>query len=322
MNLKDLLSRVRFQIGDPPTTFRTTALGDGQTVWYDLPKQEVNRAAVLAVTVVSGASETILVDYTMAAPWSTTTAYVTGAQVTYNLGFFTALQNNTDIAPVLGMNTAYWRDDTAVSYAIDPEIGQVFLTKPVPINGTLIIAGQAWSLFSDMELAQIAIDSVRQHVFGQEIEERYRDAHGFIDYRESMKTLQNLPSIEEPLVEMLTTINCFWALANDAASDSNVQTAEGTVIDRSTRYRQIMEQIQALTMRYQDYCGQLNVGLYRAESLQLRRVSRTTGRLVPLFKPREYDDHRWPMRLIPPVDHRYDDNSGVPSPLWYGNWGV
>lgn len=321
MHLKDLISRVRFQIGDPPQTFRSTVLGDGQTVWFDLPKQEVNRAAVLAVTVVSGASETILVDYTYAAPWSSTTAYVAGNQVTYNLGFFTALQSSTNNAPVTGGNT-FWRDDTAVAYAIDPEIGQIFLSKPVPLNGTLIVAGQAWSLFADAELAQVCMDSVRQHVFAQEIEERYRSAQGFITYRETAKTLQNLPAIEEPLVEILSTINAFWALANDAASDSNVQTAEGTVIDRATRYRQIMDQIAALTARYQDYCGQLNVGLYRSETLQLRRTSRTTGRLVPLFKPREYDDHRQPTRLTPPVDHRHDDNSGLPSPLWYGNWGV
>lgn len=321
MKLTDLMSRVRFQIGDPPQTFRTTALGDGQTVWYDLPKQEVNRAAVFAVTVVSGASETLLIDYTLANPWNATTTYALGAQVDFNNYFYTALVSNTNQTPVPG-GTAYWRDDTKISFAIDPEIGQVFLAVPVPLNGTLIIAGQAWSLFSDQELATICMDSVRQHTYAQEIEERYRDARGFIDYREEMKTLRNLPAIEEPLVEMLSTINCFWALSNDAASDSNVQTAEGTVIDRATRYRQLMEQIQALTARYMDYCGQLNVGLYRSETLPLRRVSRTTGRLVPLFKDREYDDHRWPVRMIPPVDHRYDDNSGIPSPLGgYGYWG-
>lgn len=315
------MNRVRFQIGDPPMPFRTTALGDGQTLWFDLPKQEVNQAAVLAVTVVSGAVQTVLADFSNASPWSSTTAYSTGAQVTYNLRYYTALQNSTNQAPVSGGN-AFWSDGTSTAYALNGEIGQVILGVPVPLNATLIITGAAWSLFSDQELAQLAMDSVRQHVYAQEIEERYRDALGRNDYRETVKNLQNLPPIEEPLVEMLTTINCFWALANDAASDSNVQTAEGTVIDRSGRYRQLMEQIQALTARYQDYCGQLNVGLYRTEVLQLRRTSRTTGRLVPLFKPQEYDDHRWPTRQIPPVDHRNDDISGVPSPLWFGNWGV
>jgi hypothetical protein len=318
MRLRDLISRVRLQIGDPATPFRTTALGDGQTVWFDLPKQEINQTALLSVTVITGSSQQILTDYSNALPWSSLTTYSVTAQAVYANHFYTALQTNIDQIPVPGGN-AYWRDDTAIAFYLNAEIGQVFLGSPVAINSTLLMVGVAWSLFTDDEIAQIAIDSVRQHTYATEIEERYRDARGFIDYRETPKSLQNLPSIEEPLVEMLATINCFWVMANDAASDANVQTAEGTVIDRSGRYRQIMEQIQAMTERYQQYCGQLNVGLYRAETLQLRRVSRTTGRLVPLFKPQEYDDHRWPVREIPAVDHRNDDNSGVPSPLW--NYG-
>jgi hypothetical protein len=321
MRLSDLISRVRLQIGDPPTPFRTTALGDGQTVWFDLPKQEINTSNLLSVTVITGSSQQVLLDYSTALPWSPTSTYAVNAQVVNNNYFYTALQTNTAHTPAPG-GTAYWRDDTAIAFYLNPDVGQVFLGAPVAVNSTLLMVGVAWSLFSDDELARIAIDSVRQHTYATEIEERYLDARGFIDYRETPKSLQNLPAIEEPLVETLTTINCFWALANDAASDANVQTAEGTVIDRSGRYRQIMEQMTALTQRYMDYCGQLNVGMYRMETLQLRRVSRTTGRLVPLFKPQEFDDHRWPVREIPAVDHRNDDVSGIPSPLWNYGGGI
>ncbi len=322
MRLRDLIHRVRLQIGDPAMPFRTTALGDGQTVWYDLPKQEINRQTVLGVTVVNGSVETVLTDFSFAQPWSSTVTYTTGQQVTFEDSYFTSLETNVNDTPVPGNTTAQWRDDTTIAYRMDASIGQVFLGAPIPLNATLLITGCAWSLFSDYELARIAIESVNQHTAGSEVEERYRDARGFITYRETPKTLENLPALEEPLVEMLTVVNAFWALANDAATDSNVQTAEGTVIDRTTRYNHIMEQIQAMTLRYMDYCGQLNVGLYRSEVLQLRRTSKTTGRLVPLFRPREYDDHRYPQRQIPPVDHRNDDVSGVPSPLWNGNWGT
>jgi hypothetical protein len=302
--------------------FRTTALGDGQTVWYDLPKQEINRQTVLGVTIVNGAVQTVLTDFSYAEPWSSVTTYAIGSQVTFEDSYFTALETNIDEIPAPGSSTAFWRDDTGIAYRMDALIGQVFLGVPVPLNATLLITGVAWSLFSDHELARIAIDSVNEHTAGSEIEERYRDARGFITYRETAKTLENLPALEEPLVEQLTVINCFWSLANDAATDSNVQTAEGTVIDRTTRYQHIMDQIQMMTLRYMDYCGQLNVGLYRTETLQLRRTSKTTGRLVPIFRPREYDDHRYPQRQIPAVDHRNDDVSGVPSPLWSGNWGT
>ena len=43
----------------------------------------------------------------------------------------------------------------------------------------------------------------------------------------------------------------------------------------------------------------------------MRRVSQTTGRLVPLFKNREYDDHRWPSRKLPEIVSRNLDNSGI-----------
>lgn len=320
MNITDAIARVRFEIGDPPQPFRSTGIGDGATILFDLPKQELNEGS-LEVLVINGATQTTYSDRTSAQPWSSTTSYTSATVVTLGTGFFQASQASTNQQPVSGGNS-YWADVTSTAYTVNAELGKVLIATPIPVNATLIISGTSWALFSDFDLYQIILDSCNQHVYGQEIEERYRDVHGFIAFRETPKTLLNLPAIEEPLVVMLAVVNCFWSLANDAASDANVQTAEGTVIDRTTRYQHLMNQIQALTARYMDYCGQLNVGLYRAETLQLRRTSRTTGRLVPLFRPREYDDHRFPVREIPAVDHRNDDNSGVPSPLWSSSWGT
>lgn len=319
MNITDVIARVRFEIGDPPQPFRSTGVGDGQTVLFDLPKQELNEGT-LEVLVVNGAAQTSYTDYTSAQPWASSTAYATGTSVTLGTYFFTAAQASTGQQPVEGGN-AYWTDVTPTAFTVNADLGKILLGQPIPVNSLLIASGTSWALFSDLDLWQIISDSASQHTYGQVIEERYRDAHGFISYRETPKTLQALPAIEEPLIVMLSVINCLWAMSTDASSDANVQTAEGTNIDRTTRYQHLMQQIAALTDRYQDYCGQLNVGLYRAETLQMRRTSRTTGRLVPLFKSREYDDHRWPVREIPAPDSRNQDNSGVPSPLWTGNWG-
>ena len=127
---------------------------------------------------------------------------------------------------------------------------------------------------------------------------------------------RNLPDIEEPLLVMLSTINVLWTLANDAATDTDISTAEGTTIDRLGRYQQLIGHIAELTERYERYCGQLNVGLFRNVSVKLRRVSKTTGRYVPIFEDREYDDARWPVRELPPIDNDDLDDSGIPSPLW------
>lgn len=311
--MTDLIARVRAEIGDPPQPFRTTALGDGRTQLYDLPKQQVS--AVTTAEVINGASITNLTDASSAAGWSSSVAYLTGQLVTYNNAFYQAVQASTNQTPT---NVTYWANVSASVYTIDDALGQMYLGAFLPNNATLIVAGNAWSLFSDTELAAYCSDAVNQHCFGASITERLRDFMGHIDYRDSHKNLSNLPAIEVPLVVMLATINVFWTLANDVASDVNVTTAEGTTIDRSSQYQQIMGQIGALTARYQDLCGQLNVGLYRAETLQLRRTSHTTGRLVPVFAPREYDDHKFPVRELPPIDKRHEDNSGIANPIWNG----
>lgn len=320
MLINDAIARVRFEIGDPPQPFRSTGIGDGATVLFDLPKQELNEGS-LEVLVVSGATQTAYTDQTAAQPWNGAVAYTTGTVVTSGTYFFSALQTSAGHAPVAGGNS-YWSDVTPTAFTVNAALGKILLGQPIPVNATLIVSGTSWALFSDLDLWRIVTDSCNQHTYAQVIEERYRDAHGFIDYRETPKNFMNLPAIEEPLVVMLSVINCLWAMATDASSDSNIQTAEGTNVDRTTRYQHLMQQIAAMTERYGDYCGQLNVGLYRMETLQMRRVSKTTGRLVPLFKSQEYDNHHWPIREIPAVDSRNQDNSGVPSPLWPYGLGV
>jgi hypothetical protein len=318
--ISTVLMRVRMEIGDPPQPFRSTGVGDGQTVLFDLPKQELCEGS-LEVVYVQGATQTSLTDYTFAQPWSSALTYQTGTAVTFQGRFYVALQISMDETPVVG-GSSFWNDVTALAYTVSATLGKIMFGQPIPLNALLIVAGKSWALFSDLELYHIILESVAQHTYAQVVEERYRDAHGFIDFRETPKMLQLLPGIEEPLVIMLSVINAFWALANDAATDSNISTAEGTNVDRTTRYQHLTQQIALMRQRYEEYCAQLNVGLYRWETLQQRRISKTTGRLVPLFKSQEYDDHRWPKRLIPPVDSRNEDNSGVPSPLWTSNFGT
>lgn len=209
-----------------------------------------------------------------------------------------------------------------VDYILDADNGMVQLNTPVSNGSTIIVEGTSWDMFSDDEISTYCGDAINWHVYNRVIQERYRTAgNGFIGYRDTPINLDNLPPVEEPLIVMLATINIFWVLANDATTDTDVQTAEGTNLSRHQRYEQIMNQIHEMTDRYEFYCMQLNVGVYAIEVTDLRRVSQTTGRLIPLFKPREYDDSAYPTRLLPPVIRRYEDNSGIPSALFYGVGG-
>lgn len=203
-----------------------------------------------------------------------------------------------------------------VDYIVNAELGYLQLTSPVPNGARLVTQGNAWGMFTDDDLTLFINDSINQHTQGRSIRERLRNRQGFISYRSTPMSLLNLPAIEEPLLVMLATLNVLWVLANDASTDADIVTAEGTVVNRTARYAQLMNHIAELQERYERYCGVLNVGMFRMETLKLRRISRTTGRLVPDFASREYDDHAWPARQLPPIDTPDTDDSGIPSPLW------
>jgi hypothetical protein len=265
MEYREIIRRLRMEIGDPPRSFRANYLGDGMTTDYDLPKQNIDEDD-LTVTITQGA--TVI-----------------------------ALQNGID-------------------YYLNIDQGFLSLNTPVPFGATITTSGTAWGLFTDKDLKKFIDDSVKQHCQGRTVKERLRTYRGFTSYRENPLGLYNLPPIEEPLLLMLCTINTLWTLANDAATDTDIVTAEGTNIDRLGRYRQLIGHIAELQARYEDYCGQLNVGAFRNTVRKLRRVSYTTGRYIPVFEDREYDDPRWPIRELPQIDNYDTDDSGIPSPLW------
>jgi len=56
------------------------------------------------------------------------------------------------------------------------------------------------------------------------------------------------------------------------------------------------------TQEYNKRAQALNIGLERLEVVNLRRVSRTTNRLVPLFKPREVGDYGPIERIFTDID--------------------
>ena len=68
-------------------------------------------------------------------------------------------------------------------------------------------------------------------------------------------------------------------------------------IPRSQRYQQLTDMIAKRWEQYRTLCAQLNIGLWRIEMGNLRRTSRTTNKLVPIYMPQEIDDSRRPERV-------------------------
>lgn len=212
-----------------------------------------------------------------------------------------------------------------VDYALDSVGGQIILLNtaliPLPAGVQLIINGNTAGMFTDDELSDYVKDAFVQHTSGRYAQQRYRDGDGFIKYTNEPMDYSSLPREEDYLVALLATVMVLWSIATDASTDIDVSTADGTSIPRSQRYAQVRSQIDAKTAQYELLCSKLNVGLGRIEVSSLRRVSRTTGRLVPIFVEREYDDNSLPDRILPPIDERNKDDSGIASPWWGGVWG-
>jgi hypothetical protein len=264
----DLLTRIRSGLGDFDKTFRTTYLGDGATSYFDLPATNVGN--VVLTEIVNGVS-TVLInpdDYTL------------------------------DVR------------EGIITLVTPPAAGSVAGPNNVPpaVAATiLVVEGTSTGLFSDAELSQYLDDSVLQHTHGSSTRVRYRDADGFIRYSERPVTLETLPPVEEKPLAILATVEALWDLSTDASTDVDISTADGTFFPRSQRYAQILRQIDILTDKYLDLCKQLNVGLHRIEMANLRRVSRTSGRYVPNYVDREWDDYSLPERIIPPIDSEHSE---------------
>lgn len=129
------------------------------------------------------------------------------------------------------------------------------------------------------------------------------ETHGRTDSLGMPYTLATMPDIEVPLLALLVAIQTLWVLANEAAREIDVQAGEGLTIRSSERFIQILQQIGQLQTRYNDLSEKLGVGLNRITMHTLRRVSQTTGRLVPIYKSQEYDDLTYPpVRVLPPID--------------------
>lgn len=208
-----------------------------------------------------------------------------------------------------------------VDFEIDKAEGIITFTEPPAEDALLMVEGKANGLLTDAEVDHFLEAAIGQHLKGRTVQARYRDGHGFIRYDQVPMELEDLPKEEEILVVLLATIEALWALSTDAALDIDVNTSEGTVVPRGQRWRQLVSQIDLLTDKYKDLSLMMGVGLFAPEVLHVRRVSRTTGRLVPIFQSREYDEAGEPRRKVPPRSNRDVDPDGPATPFWQGGWG-
>lgn len=114
--------------------------------------------------------------------------------------------------------------------------------------------------------------------------------------------LENMPMVEEYPLVILAVTKALWALLTDASFDIDIHAPDGVSIPRSQRHRQLMDMLSAQQQRYDEYAAALNIGINRIEVFNLRRLSKMTGRLVPVFVEREIDNNSRPERVWLPTN--------------------
>jgi hypothetical protein len=113
----------------------------------------------------------------------------------------------------------------------------------------------------------------------------------------SQVTIASIQPVEEYPIAILATIEALWILATDSSFDINITAPDGVMIPRAQRFQQLTTIIQQRMEQYRQLCSALNIGLWRIEMGTLRRVSRLTNKLVPVYLAQEIDDARRPERV-------------------------
>ena len=170
-------------------------------------------------------------------------------------------------------------------YTAEFDIGVIHFVHTPPANATILVTGNKFRYFTDDDICMFITTAVEQHTYNR------TDAFG------SNVTLRSLEAVEEYPLAILAVIEALWVLATDAAFDINITAPDGVVIPRAQRYQQLTSMIENRWNQYKTLCAQLNIGLWRIEMGTLRRVSRTTNKLVPIYMPQEIDDARRPERV-------------------------
>lgn len=170
-------------------------------------------------------------------------------------------------------------------YKLEVDTGIVRFLNPISAGEVLTVNGTAYRYFSDADITRFINTAIEQHTYER------TDAYG------SRVTMATLPAVEEYPIAILATIEALWVLATDAAFDINITAPDGVVIPRSERYAQLTGMIAQRQEQYRSLCAQLNIGLWRIQVGNLRRASKRTNKLVPIYMPQEFDDGRKPERV-------------------------
>jgi hypothetical protein len=173
--------------------------------------------------------------------------------------------------------------DEVTEFDINWRNGILKLNDPSATPEGIYVRGYNYEWFLDEDLAYFADVVVTEHM------------------ATSGGSFTDMAPEERHVVAIGTVVNALWSLLTEFSTQIDVSTPEGMMIPAHMRFQQVLQLYQYWKGRYDEMAAATNTGLNAIGIMPLRRVSRLTNRLVPIFREREIDDPTPPVRVWPPI---------------------
>jgi len=173
---------------------------------------------------------------------------------------------------------------TASQYSLDSRNGILRLATTPASNAKIMVEGYHYEWVSPQDLEFYASQAISQHTFSLEI------------------PLENMSALIIETIGIGTIVEALGALMSEFSRDIDVMTSESIHIPASQRFRMVQSLLSYWTNQYETQARALNIGVDRIEIFNLRRVSRTTNRYVPIYKAKEIGEYGPIERVFPNQD--------------------
>jgi len=168
-------------------------------------------------------------------------------------------------------------------YSLDARNGILRFNQTPSANANILVEGYyyEWVLPSDLKF--YANHAIEQHVYNLDL------------------PLEKMSGIVIDTIGMSCVVEALWGLLTEYSRDIDVTTSESVHIPASQRFRMVQSLLEYWSKAYERQAKALNIGLERIEIMNLRRVSRSTNRYVPVYKSKELGEYGPIERLFPEI---------------------
>lgn len=173
---------------------------------------------------------------------------------------------------------------TASQYSVDARNGILRLASTPAAGSKIMVEGYYYEWVSPADLEFYSKQAINAHVFSLDI------------------PLENMARVIIETIGIAAIVEVLMGLMSEFSRDIDVNTSESVHIPASQRFRMIQSMLAFWSQQYDKQARALNIGIDRIEIFNLRRVSRTTNRYVPLYKHKELGDYGPVERIFPNND--------------------